>query len=783
MQSTNYIPYIYGNMPIPGGGYVSGFAFHPTKKDLLYCRTDIGGAYRYDFATDSWISLVEHVTQEDLSETFPLAMALDAEHPERLYIACGIGGPEPRPNGYLAISNDYGETFVTKEIPCSVHGNNPGRGTGMRLVVDPTDSNSLFFASQTAGLLYTNDLGDSWSVLDVCSYTNPQPEKNLSFVFVAPNGSTIVVGASGYDNRLSEAACGHSLYVSYNKGTSFAPLWQPKVFAGDYTDILGYVGHRYDFDGRYLYITLNNRGRFSWIKWPGYSCDTGDSIGGRVLRFEFVNHQLVNPVDITPDFPQYGIYRDQLCCCGFGGVSSCQAAPGHVLLSTICRHAGDMIFESTDYGETWTVKLLNLEIGNLHFNSSYMRPEYNGGGSLIHWLSDVKYNPFDANMAVFNTGTGVFMSTNLQAPDWSFSDHCAGIEETVHLNVYAPTGGQTLVLDIVGDLGGFAFTEEGVACKNSFADEKGDRYITSINADYCDLQPDRCIATPRGNWTGKTQGGLVVSTDGAQTLQKPALPYGLSKELDESLDRICKPNNNSGWAALGADGQGIVWSVADGGSLPVTKVVYSKDFGGSFALVKVFDLDGQPVTDICFKPFSDRMDASYFYGVGPDSRLFVSKDGGATFYEKKRPANLPVQILCNIDAANMVEIRGVAGSFGTFYMAMNVDGLYVLTYDKEADAFSAEAVLTDGNTAYCVGLGICPGQPDYISSPKALYICGRINDVFGFYRSYDQGASWVKINNEKQHFGEIKSIDGDKRLPGRYFIATGTRGLKFGKEA
>ena len=84
MKKENYV---YHNLPIPGGGYVTGFTFHRTKRGVFYTRTDIGGAYRFDGEKKRWKSLIEHVTMEDISETFPIALALDDDLPERLYIA------------------------------------------------------------------------------------------------------------------------------------------------------------------------------------------------------------------------------------------------------------------------------------------------------------------------------------------------------------------------------------------------------------------------------------------------------------------------------------------------------------------------------------------------------------------------------------------------------------------------------------------------------------------------------------------------------------------------
>lgn len=41
-------PYVWNNLPIGGSGFVSGLVFSKTEPGLLYARTDVGGAYRWD---------------------------------------------------------------------------------------------------------------------------------------------------------------------------------------------------------------------------------------------------------------------------------------------------------------------------------------------------------------------------------------------------------------------------------------------------------------------------------------------------------------------------------------------------------------------------------------------------------------------------------------------------------------------------------------------------------------------------------------------------------------
>lgn len=779
------LAYQYKNLPIPGGGYVTGFLFHPEKENLLYIRTDIGGSYHFDYECGRWESLSEAVTMFDLSQTYPIALSVDRKKPERLFI---VSGENHKSNGIFSISQDYGKTFQHKMMPCYVHGNMNGRGTGLRLIKDPLTEGGIYFASQKDGLLYTPDLGDHWIKLPTGE------EAYMTCIWVSDDGHTIITGTAGVTTGTEEMR-GHSLYVSYNMGKSFEPLPMPDNKIIKESVWSGYVAHRYDYDGTYLYITLVNTGARSYVKEMGYSCDSGDVLGGRILRYSFgADGRVTGYEDITPKQIEgmNGIYEaspDNSYAFGFGGIGSCKTKPGLLAASTLCKEDGDILFVSFDYGNTWEAALYDLSIGNLTFETSYMLPEYNGGHSLIHWLSDVKINPFNPDEVWFNTGTGVFVSKNFTKADRSFQDCCKGIEETVHLNVYSPVAGPVQALDIVGDLGGFAFTDLDRPCANSFADEEGNRYITCMNADYSDLQPETVVVTPRGNWKGKTKGGLILSRDYGLTFERLPLPYGISDYLDERFRQIERPNVNSGWAALSSDTKTIVYCVAENIDLFMKGIIVSNDTGKTFRKVMIYDESGK---DMSFssrhmKVYADRINPDVFYGFGDGFTIFISTDKGNTFYQADTASILSEDPSCKdivfglIDCANRTEVRGDSGKEGVFYIAVSSHGLWKLELSAEKKKVNAGRITQAGETVYRVGLGLLSPESSYLSDDKALYIAGEIQGIYGFFRSLDDGKSWEKLNDDTQMFGQINSIDGDSRTFGRFFIATGSFGVKCGE--
>ena len=771
MKAHKTINYEYKNAPIPGGGYVTGLLYHPRQPGILYARTDIGGVYRYDYEKKHWKSLIDGVSMEDISETFPIACALDENHPEYLYIMSGING---QGYGKFSISEDYGETFIHKKIPVTVHGNLCGRGTGYRLAADKKDENILYFASQLDGLWKTTDRGDTWKRLTL-------EENYMTCVWVSDDAKTIVAGTAGYTTRENDKLRGHSLYVSYDAGQSFERLMQPENVLVSDSKMNGLVASRYNYDGTYLYVTMNVTGRWNYVVDLGYSCDSGDVIGGKVLRYYFSEGKIAGYDDITPDAD--GVLTKKFLNYGFGGISSCKAMPGLLACSTFCREkeGDEIIYLSKDYGNSWSVSLCGLEKGELYFNTSYMKPEYNGNHCLLHWMSDIKINPFDPNEVWFNSGTGVFMTDALLGEHPRYHDACAGIEETVHLNVYAPVAGEAELIDIVGDLGGFAFRNLDEPCKNSFDDREGNRYITCINADISDADSNLGIVTARGNWKGKTKGGLVRTRDNFKTFERISMPFGINAEIDRKLHEIENPNVNAGWVAMSPDGTNIVWSVADGIRLPVELVIISNDGGKNFQKAGVFDLKGNPVKKGYLKVFSDRTGNDLFYGFGGASEIYVSRDGGKNFYQKQPEETFPICDFGYIDTANKTEVRGEGGKSGVFYMALGDAGLYKFCYDTGTDEIHVKRLTDAKDACYRMGLGVIGEGREYLTEEKAIYFCGRLDGEYGFYRTLDEGKSYERLNRDDQMYGEINSIDGDKRKFGRFFLATGSRGVLYGE--
>src|SRR5579871_5906033 len=95
-----------------GGGFVVDIIFNQKQKDLIYARTDIGGAYRWNPSTGTWTQLLDWVSPDQWNMTGVESLATDPVDPNRLYIAAGTyTNSWTSMNGVILRSTDQGNTF------------------------------------------------------------------------------------------------------------------------------------------------------------------------------------------------------------------------------------------------------------------------------------------------------------------------------------------------------------------------------------------------------------------------------------------------------------------------------------------------------------------------------------------------------------------------------------------------------------------------------------------------------------------------------------------------
>lgn len=764
MKRNADIKYDYKSLSVPGGGFVTGFVFHPTCRNLLYCRTDIGGVYRFDFESQSWNFLGSRITEFEHHLTQPLAIAVDEALSDKLYIMCGNsrkGAESGRAS--LLVSNDRGNSFVEKPVPFCCNGNAPARSTAERLACK---KGCLFFGSQGDGLWCSRDEGGTWTKLNFC-------EDNIVFVYFPQDSNIMLISCTGEtcadgNNR------GHTLYVSYDMGNSFEKLYTPPALNDERCFHNGFVAGGIASCANAVYITFSHSFRKNlWGGWNDFSCDNGGGFDGRVYRYLLNDGLLEFDKDITPSIDGFiDTNSHRRLPFALGGIDACG---DQLAVCSIGGH-GDAIFISKDGGESYK-HIKSTDISSFKIDVPYLKPEYNGGRIPLHWMSCLRFDPFNTDFAVFNTGTGVFTLNRITSETSYISTLCRGIEETVHMNIYGIPDGKNLVIDLVGDLGGFAFSQLESPCENSFADSEGHRYITCLNADFVQNSPDIFVVAARGNWTGHTKGGAILTNDGGDSFAHIGYPAGFSEKLDVVIEAISRPNTNSGWVAVTADGSTILWTLAyQWGQLPCFAAVKYDISSKQFMKIRVYDTAGNDISESehHIKMFTDRTDPDIAYGFGESGQVYISNDCGESFRQVEVKGDLPEYRFSGIDGFKGGEIRFLPHEKGVCYMALLTHGLWKLSFSRTA--VTAERITEEGDFVKAVGFGRGDEQ-----GVAGIFISGTLFGEYGFWCSYDLGKSWSKINDDSQMYGYIVSMDGDFRKKGRVYIATGTHGGLYGE--
>jgi len=187
--------YTWRNVDIRGMGFVTGVLAHSQERDLVYVRTDVGGIYRWQGEDHAWMQLLDNQRNRYNIESF----ALDPQQPDALYAAA---------NGVMLRSQDRGQSWqetplvTPTEKPVFMDGNGEWRWAGERLVVDPHNSQVLYFGSRQDGLYRSWDGGVTW-----------QQVTSFPTVGTAPGGIMFVVFDPKSELRTDEGLITPMLYA------------------------------------------------------------------------------------------------------------------------------------------------------------------------------------------------------------------------------------------------------------------------------------------------------------------------------------------------------------------------------------------------------------------------------------------------------------------------------------------------------------------------------------------------------------------------------------------
>jgi xyloglucan-specific exo-beta-1,4-glucanase len=280
LATSTALPSSWTSVKWGGGGYVTGLTFHPTTPGLMYARTDIGGAYRWNNSNGSWTPITDGIGFNGGESEFHgvESIALDPTNDQLVYLVTGMytkDGSGNLFNGRIYASSNRGLTWTHYDLPFPVGGNEGGRAIGERLKLDPTNPSTMFYASRTAGLWKSTNSGQTWTQTGLSNTTLTYAQvqaigavKGVEQIMfdnsnVGGGQTTWIMYAAVAPDYGQVAGLTSTLYKSVNGGFSWTPVSVPSNVSGYYIPHMVRTN-----DGAYYVVFNQNAGEGAGG--PGY---------------------------------------------------------------------------------------------------------------------------------------------------------------------------------------------------------------------------------------------------------------------------------------------------------------------------------------------------------------------------------------------------------------------------------------------------------------------------------------------------------------------------------
>ena len=739
--------YEWGPLYIGGGGFVSGIVVGQKE---MYLRTDVGGAYKYDYDNKKWVQLFGFLNEAKKGFLSVSGIAIDPKDDNIVYFLCGCAYFSDAKTSIFK-TTDGGKTFTEVDVTdlIQIHGNGDGRECSEPISIDPDNTNIIYAGGDvTAGdscLIKSIDGGKTWK--PVLGYDKLGFYKEQIKWPAWTDHMTRALTKGEYNTQNGVAVIkvyGGKVYV----GTSING--QANIHVADVDkDEFSVLSKDLPTANYPLSITDDGNGNIFFTYIAGLAF--GGSAGG---AYKY-NIETGKVTDISPNKNAIGMItadrkNPKNLVARTCGVWSDQWYEKEWTDTSIAW--GDHFFRSNDGGETWLDITPGQQIGRFSDNPVQISNpiDINGYkwiyGKAIHWGSGILIDPRNSDKIWLTSGNGVFACDNVWAEkEIQFYFDPKGVEEVVALDMVSVKGGNAF--SAIGDYDGYIHSDIhqiGI----QYTPNMGSTAVIAV----CHQDP-KIMARFSEN-----EGKGYYSKDSGETWTQMKNGGGTSgKGAIAKIGSIYRIFHTSDYGISYTDDFGDTWSKSEGlvGSKPFGILVEFSDpniiysYTAKFNPYWIYDTTkSEPTLD----------DAQY--------DLAVSTDGGKTFTN---------QIVCPYDQCDVANRIAYLGK-GQIVVAAGWQGAFISNdYGKTVKKLDT--------VFYCKTIGY--GAPEKEGGINTLFMYGKPNtdDIEGLYRSTDAGKTWVLINTKNLYGGTGNGnfIVGDLNTFGMLYMSTVGCGIIYGK--
>lgn len=460
-EMKNALSYEWESYQIHAYGFTTGLIQHPKNKNVIWARTDVGGAYKLDVKSGNWICMTDSISgyREPGIETWahqPVAsLAIDPNDENTVYMAVGSSQyAADKPYGAIYKTTDGGLSWRMLSLRKVFYATHYARMMGEMLAVDPNNSNVVYCGTHYDGMWKSEDAGETWTQINEIS----KGVRGTHDGFVS---SVVIDSSEVIDGKSANVYIGvmsSGVYQSTDGGNSFFLM---KGSPTAPTKLL--------FVNKMLYVSSGARS-----EWAAYSDETSKGL------FTYKNNQWSKiPGTLGFENPNIGsVYVDE-------------KNPNKIFACVVAYTYPRKIYWTNDGGNEWN----NVTLDD-NFNSnacSFVEDPYNSEDLLLAW------------------GFGVSRIKNTATNTLAFELFDAGIEELMFRHIAClPEESNWDVVTGCCDKGSILINDDGY-----WEQAKQPTGNFSTGLDFCESDPDIIARTHMGH--GKPPGNVILTEDGGKT--------------------------------------------------------------------------------------------------------------------------------------------------------------------------------------------------------------------------------------------------------------------------